>query len=57
MHRDNRCMYMVHVCFSVCCSDCVVMFVKYVISICYVGFVSLDVVCHELNYCAWYLGL
>ena len=23
MHRDNRCMYMVHVCFYVCCSDCV----------------------------------
>ena len=21
--RDNRCMYMVHVCFYVCCSDCV----------------------------------
>ena len=23
MPRDNRCMYMVHVCFDVCCSDCV----------------------------------
>ena len=23
MLRDNRCMYMVHVCFYVCCSDCV----------------------------------
>ena len=23
MHRDNRCMYMTHVCFYVCCSDCV----------------------------------
>ena len=23
MHRDNRCMYMAHVCFYVCCSDCV----------------------------------
>ena len=23
MHRENRCMYMSHVCFSVCCSDCV----------------------------------
>ena len=23
MPRDNRCMYMVHVCFYVCCSDCV----------------------------------
>ena len=23
MHRDNRCMYMVHVCFYVHCSDCV----------------------------------
>ena len=22
--RDNRCMYMAHVCFYVCCSDCVV---------------------------------
>ena len=21
--RDNRCMYMAHVCFYVCCSDCV----------------------------------
>ena len=21
--RDNRCMYMAHVCFDVCCSDCV----------------------------------
>ena len=21
--RDNRCMYMAHVCFCVCCSDCV----------------------------------
>ena len=20
--RDNRCMYMTHVCFYVCCSDC-----------------------------------
>ena len=23
MPRDNICMYMVHVCFYVCCSDCV----------------------------------
>ena len=23
MPRDNRCMYMVHVCFNVCCIDCV----------------------------------
>ena len=23
MIRDNRCMYMAHVCFYVCCSDCV----------------------------------
>ena len=23
MPRDNRCMYMAHVCFNVCCSDCV----------------------------------
>ena len=23
MPRDNRCMYMAHVCFYVCCSDCV----------------------------------
>ena len=23
MHRDNRCMYMTHVCFYVCCGDCV----------------------------------
>ena len=23
MHRDNRCMYMAHVCFYVCYSDCV----------------------------------
>ena len=23
MHRDNRCMYMAHDCFYVCCSDCV----------------------------------
>ena len=23
MLADNRCMYMVHVCFYVCCSDCV----------------------------------
>ena len=23
MPRDNRCMYMVHVCFYVCCSYCV----------------------------------
>ena len=22
MPRDNRCMYMTHVCFYVCCSDC-----------------------------------
>ena len=22
MTRDNRCMYMAHVCFYVCCSDC-----------------------------------
>ena len=22
MPRDNRCMYMVHVCFYVCCSNC-----------------------------------
>ena len=22
MPRDNRCMYMAHVCFYVCCSDC-----------------------------------
>ena len=27
------------------------------ISICCVGFASLDVVCDELNDCAWYLGL
>ena len=38
MHRDNRCMYMEHVCFYVCCSDrvgvcgnvcCVAAVVKY----------------------------
>ena len=23
MPRDNRCKYMVHVCFYVCCSECV----------------------------------
>ena len=23
MHIDNRCMYIAHVCFYVCCSDCV----------------------------------
>ena len=23
MPRDNRCMYLAHVCFNVCCSDCV----------------------------------
>ena len=23
MPRDNRCVYMTHVCFNVCCSDCV----------------------------------
>ena len=23
MYRDNRCMYIAHVCFYVCCSDCV----------------------------------
>ena len=23
MTRDNRCMYMAHICFYVCCSDCV----------------------------------
>ena len=23
MHRDKRCVYMTHVCFYVCCSDCV----------------------------------
>ena len=23
MHRDNRCMYIKHVCFEVCCNDCV----------------------------------
>ena len=23
MTRENRCMYMAHVCFYVCCSDCV----------------------------------
>ena len=23
MPRDNKCMYMAHVCFYVCCSDCV----------------------------------
>ena len=23
MHRDNRCMYMAHVCFYVCWCDCV----------------------------------
>ena len=23
MPRDNRCMYMAHVCFYICCSDCV----------------------------------
>ena len=23
MPRDNRCMYMAHVCFYVCCCDCV----------------------------------
>ena len=23
MPRDNRCMYMTHVCFYVCCNDCV----------------------------------
>ena len=22
--RDNRCMYMAHVCFYLCCSDCMV---------------------------------
>ena len=27
------------------------------ISICCVGFASLDVVCDKLNDCAWYLGL
>ena len=28
-----------------------------VIYVCYVGIVSLDVVCNELNECAWNLGL
>ena len=23
MHRDNICMYIAHVCYYVCCSDCV----------------------------------
>ena len=23
MHRDNKCMYIAHVCFYVCCIDCV----------------------------------
>ena len=23
MPRDNRCMYIAHVCFYICCSDCV----------------------------------
>ena len=29
----------------------------YVVSICCVGFASLDVPCDELNDCAWYVGL
>ena len=29
----------------------------FVISICWVGFASLDVVCDELNDCAWNVGL
>ena len=31
MSRDNRCMYMVHVCFYVCCSDCVGVCGKFVV--------------------------
>ena len=23
IHRDNKCMYMAHICFYVCCNDCV----------------------------------
>ena len=48
MHRDNRCMYMTHVCLYVCCSDyvgvcenvcCAAAIVKYI------GFFSLEVYC------------
>ena len=31
MPRDNRCMYMAHVCFYVCCSDCVGVCGKFVV--------------------------
>ena len=31
MPKDNRCMYMVHVYFYVCCSDCVGFFGRFVV--------------------------
>ena len=46
MPRDNRCMYMAHVCFYVCCSDCVATVGMFVVSrplLKIVGFFSLGV--------------
>ena len=36
MPRNNRCMYMAHVCFYVCCSDCVGDVMDVVFSVCIV---------------------
>ena len=44
MHRDNRCMYMAHVCFYICCSDCVGV-------VCCVATVIKDRVCFSLGVC------
>ena len=48
MPRDNRCMYMAHVCFYVCCSDCVRnvgMFVVYWLLLKIVCFIALECLC------------
>ena len=45
MPRDNRCMYMAHVCFYVCCSDCVVVW-----EVCCVAAVVKDSVFLALEY-------
>ena len=46
--RDNRCMYMAHVCFYVCCSDCVGFYGNGCCVVAVVeddGFLSLEVCC------------
>ena len=53
MPIDNRCMYMVHVCFYVCCSDCVGVYgnVSCVASVVKIVFLSLGVLKYVVCLC------